>query len=476
MVARVDVAGKGAILSLFGHPEINAKGKGILLPALCHSHIHIDKCFLLDQCLPLQSGTFGEALKVTTTAKSRFPHMLDDVYARGKRLVVESVQCGVTSMRAHVEVDKIVHTGCLDVALRLKEEFRDMCEIQISGTFLLSCCQVILFTCIELLGKPTTVFAQDPLFDSKDAAVPGVNYDVLLEAARTSGVSSIGSAPYVEPSTAQALQNISLLLALALNHDLLVDFHLDYNINPTSEPLIYALLDSMKAHKWTSRSRKVTIGHGTRYSLFTSDDWTRLKAAIGDLPVAFVGLPQSDTYMMGKGGEDPALLPPRGTIPVPFVASHGLEVSLSINNIDNAFTPQGTVDPLGLCTLGVALYQDATPAACRTLLKCVSTSSKSAIGLDPNPADLLIKPGDAADFVLLHDNHSIQSAVLNPSYARTTIRGGLIVATRRVERWSASSSRSRHSLLRGTNWGVWVAACLTLSVWGCWRMKGALGR
>lgn len=40
-------------------------------------------------------------------------------------------------MRAHVEVDDIVRFTCLDAALRLKEEFKHICEVQISGMGLL---------------------------------------------------------------------------------------------------------------------------------------------------------------------------------------------------------------------------------------------------------------------------------------------------------------------------------------------------
>ena len=72
---------------------------------------------------------------MTAAAKARFPTSLDNLYERGKRLVIESVQYGVTSMRAHVEVDEIVNLQCLHVALRLKREFVDLCDIQVAGPF-----------------------------------------------------------------------------------------------------------------------------------------------------------------------------------------------------------------------------------------------------------------------------------------------------------------------------------------------------
>jgi hypothetical protein len=49
---------------------------------------------------------------------------------------------------------------------------------------------------------------------------------------------------------------------------------------------------------------------------------------------------------------------------------------MGVNNIENAFTPQGSLDPLSLCTFGVAIFQSATPADIRTLIVCL-TSKKT---------------------------------------------------------------------------------------------------
>ena len=116
---------------------------------LCHSHIHLDKCYILDQGEPLTKGCvfpdavcqqitdsdrrdFQEALRVTSDVKKRFRDSFDDLYSRGGRLVRESVACGVTSLRAHVEVDRIVEDVCVDVAVRLRREWANVCDINIS--------------------------------------------------------------------------------------------------------------------------------------------------------------------------------------------------------------------------------------------------------------------------------------------------------------------------------------------------------
>jgi hypothetical protein len=68
----------------------------------------------------------------------------------------------------------------------------------------------------------------------------------------------------------------------------------------------------------------------------------------------------------------------------------------------------------------------------RGLQEAVTIVAKRAAGEDLVPASLVPQVGDAADFVILHDNDSVQSAALSPCYARTTIKAGAVVARRQV--------------------------------------------
>ena len=71
--------------------------------------------------------------------------------------------------------------------------------------------------------------------------------------------------------------------------------------------------------------------------------------------------------MMGRG-IDPV---PRTTLNVTRLAKdYGIQVAMGVNNVQNAFTPQGSVDPLSLCPLGAAVFQSATQVDCEVLLVC----------------------------------------------------------------------------------------------------------
>ncbi|KAJ7288366.1 hypothetical protein C8J57DRAFT_1279966 [Mycena rebaudengoi] len=390
---------------------IDAK-RSLVLPSLCHSHIHLDKCFILDRC-ELVTGDFAEAMKVTNHAKALFDS--DDLYRRGYDLIRDSLECGVTSMRAHVEVDTTVQLLCLEVGLKLSDAFRGVCDVQVAA------------------------FAQEPLFSTARDTKPGPNYDLLVQAAQVPNIEVIGSAPYVEPTTAQSKSNITLILKLALKHRLHVDFHLDYNLDLDTEPLIYEVISEAKKLSWGPELR-ITVGHATRMQLFTPTEWQGLKSLIGDLPIIFVSLPQSDMYMLGRAHSHTPLGPPRSTLRITDIANnYGFEMAMSVNNAQNAFTPQGSMDPLSLCTLGIALFQSATLQDIATLIRAVTLTSKRAISLTDIHRDLAISKDDPADFVILHGTPDLQAAALNPSYERTTVRSGVVVARRRVSKWFAAA-------------------------------------
>jgi cytosine/adenosine deaminase-related metal-dependent hydrolase len=304
----------------------------LLAPSLCHAHIHLDKCFLLQDPkysdLQIENGDFGEAMDMTGRAKARFEE--DDLLRRGRQLIEESIRHGVTAMRAFVEVDGGVHLKCLDAGLQLKEEFQDRCEIQICA------------------------FAQLPLFSGADG---GEEVRKLMSvAALEEDVDALGSTPYVEQDLTKQKMNVRWISSLALTHRKFLDLHLDYFLEENKQPLIWSALDIFKDRNWVVRKGKqITLGHCTRLTKFNDGEWSSLKQCVDNLPISFVGLPTSDLFMM-RTAENV-----RGTLPVmDLIQKHGLDAAIAINNVGNAFTPYGNCDPLSVATLGVGLYQAGT--------------------------------------------------------------------------------------------------------------------
>ncbi|GIZ42764.1 hypothetical protein CKM354_000602100 [Cercospora kikuchii] len=381
----------GCIRNVVAHeddtPQANTvDGKGALLaPSLCHPHIHIDKAYLLSHPkythLQVEKGDFQEAMDLTGKAKAQFEN--DDLLERGQRLVDESVAAGVTHMRAFVEVDAGVHLKCLDAGIQLQQRAAEdaVCNIQICA------------------------FAQLPLFSPSAGDEEGaVIRDLMRQAAASPGVTVIGSTPYVENDREKMQRNVEWMIDLSIEHNAHLDFHLDYNLDQDVEPLVWFVVQSLKEKSWKDRTSNATIvlGHCTRLTLFSEAQWKKLAQTIKDaqLPISFVGLPSSDLFMM-RTGKHPEI---RGTLDVPrLIKEYDLNACIGVNNIGNAFTPQGTCDPLGLACQGVGIYQAGTTRDTEILYECVSTRARAAIGFgrrDVEEASLALKPGDKADLLL----------------------------------------------------------------------------
>lgn len=383
---------QGTISSITQHqpPSQDSTQFPLLLPSLTHPHIHLDKAFIHGapehaHLLPV-TGSFQEALSFTTQAKGQFA--LPALIKRGEWLLAESVASGVTAMRAFVEVDHAVQTTCLDAGGILKEKWKEACEIQI------------------------VCFAQDPIF----SGMYGEENRGLMEKgilARHTDV--IGTTPYVESDIHSAKRNIDWAIDRALHLGLHVDFHLDYNLDHNKEPLVWYVLKTLREKGWTRRfGKRVMLGHCSRLTLFSSDEWERLAREIreGDLPVSFVGLPTSDLYMAspppGKGvGARAPHEKQRGTLQVPeMIRKYALDAVMGVNNVGNAFTPWGSPDPLYLACLGVGVYQTGTQADAELLYECVSTRARASIGLPIRTSfgsGLTLKQGDRPDFLLFYN-------------------------------------------------------------------------
>lgn len=377
----------------------------LIAPSLCHAHIHLDKCFLLQDSkfsdLEIVDGDFKEAMALTTAAKKRFTR--SDLLRRGRQLIIESIQHGVTHMRAFVEVDRDVGMKCLDAGLQLKKEFSGRCEVQICA------------------------FAQLPIFSGDDNGEEVRRS--MQEASRKDGVDVLGSTPYVEDEESKERKKVEWLIDLALESGKLLDFHLDYHLDESKKACAWDVLDAVKAKNWLTKGGKnITLGNCTRLTHFTYAEWTQLKEVIADLPISFVGLPTSDLFMMRTEQRY------RGSLHVPdMIQKHKLQAAIAVNNIGNAFTPQGNCDPLAIASLGVGLYSAGTKADTELLYECVSTRAKQVIGL-PGPG-LAIKVGDPADFVIFEKSYTkirsrktISEVVYDPPAARITIKGGVITS------------------------------------------------
>ncbi|KAI1362365.1 hypothetical protein F5Y08DRAFT_341701 [Xylaria arbuscula] len=392
----------------------------LLLPPLCHPHIHLDKAYILtcnngtssyypdyaDLCP--RSGSFTEALTNTSQAKERYTH--DDLYLRGSQLIATSYTQGVTSMRAFVEIDHVTGLLPLRTAIQLKKDFAHLFEVQICA------------------------FAQDPIFSTAN----GEANRAFMEKAFnkfSSFIGALGTTPYVETSREASLANIEWAITTSLMYNLHLDFHLDYTLespSPSSQkPFTYSVVEMLLGRNWTQvadSSKTIALGHCTQLSMLDEAERKALAETViaSKLPIHFVGLPTSDIFMMGRpdSSDSSSHNRPRGTMHVPsMIKQLGLAACLGVNNVGNAFTPFGTGDPLQLASWAVGIYQAGTIEDAELLYDCVSIRARKAIGLEEEDAryGLVHEGRNLRGHLLLRNQQSIAELPGAPGQPRMTV-------------------------------------------------------
>src|SRR5258708_18393186 len=174
--------------------EIDAGGK-LVLPGFVDTHIHLDKACLLGRC-GHDHGTVSEAIAAVAAMKREFT--VDDIYARGARVIERAIVHGTTHMRTHVEIDPRIGLRGFETIKALKRDYAWAIDISIC------------------------VFPQEGLTSD-----PGTE-ELLVEALGDGG-NSIGGCPYMDTDPHA---HIEKLFDLAQQFDVDVDLHLAFHLDP----------------------------------------------------------------------------------------------------------------------------------------------------------------------------------------------------------------------------------------------------
>ena len=335
-------------------PQALLNGR-LVIPGFVETHIHLDKSCILDRCRSEQ-GTLEEAIAEVAAAKRAFTE--DDVYARASRTLEKAIGQGTMYMRTHVEVDPRVGLRSFNAIQRLKEDYRWAIDLQIC------------------------VFPQEGLTND-----PGTE-ELLIEACEN-GADLIGGCPYTDTDPNQQIQRI---FAIARRFDIDIDFHLDFDLDPSWMHLDEVCRQTEK-NGWADR---VAIGHVTKLSAIGSERLDIVGRRLKDAGVAVTVLPATDLFLMGRGHEHSI---PRGVAPVHRLARNGLTCSLATNNVLNPFTPFGDCSLVRMANLyaNVAgLGRASDIAGCFDMVTTLAARlmNRKEYGIAPGaPADIVVIDG-----------------------------------------------------------------------------------
>ena len=238
--------------------EIHLDGK-LVLSGFVDTHIHLDKACLLGRC-GHHHGSVGEAIKAVAAMKRDFT--VEDVYARGARVLERAILAGTTRMRTHVEIDPRIGLRGFEAIKALKRDYAWAIDLSVC------------------------VFPQEGLTND-----PGA--EELLVAALRDGGEVIGGCPYMDTDP---MAHLEKLFDLAQAFDVDVDLHLDFDLDPSWWHLDEVCRQAERRN-WQGR---VAIGHATKLSALPPAEFDAAAAKLARAGVAVTVLPATDLYLMGR--------------------------------------------------------------------------------------------------------------------------------------------------------------------------------
>lgn len=331
--------------------EADAAGR-LVLPGFVDTHIHLDKACLLGRCGHDHSSV-QEAIRAVAEMKRDFT--VEDVYARGRRVIERAVTFGTTRMRTHCEIDPRIGLRSFEAIKALKRDYAWALDLSICA------------------------FPQEGLTND-----PGA--DELLVAALRDGADLIGGCPYVDTDPNAQIER---LFDLAQEFDVDVDLHLDFDLDPSW----WHLEEVCRQTERRNYQGRVAIGHATKLSALPPERLKTTADRLGQAGVAVTVLPATDLYLMGRDATHNA---PRGLTVAHKLVESGVLCSVATNNVQNPFTPFGDASLLRMANL----YANAAHAGISDFDACLDLVTDLPARL-MNLRDYGIEIGKSADLVIL---------------------------------------------------------------------------
>jgi cytosine deaminase len=321
-------------------------------PGLIETHIHLDKSRIIERCAPQERSQLSPVKGVTPLKKSM---SVEDVRARAERTLEECIKHGTTRMRTQVEVDPGIGMRGFEGVQSLIADYRWAIDIEIC------------------------VFPQEGLI-----SYPGTE-ELLIEGLKR-GAKVIGGAPRYDSDQAGQIHRI---FELAREFDVDIDMHLD--VGPTPDALNIHLVREL-TEKYR-RGGRVVVGHMAKLSLMPPDAVAALARSLADTGIAVTVLPATDLFLMGRNRDHSVV---RGVADANLLLKHGVNCSLSSNNILNPATPYGDCSLVRMANLYANVVQIDRPQGLRECFGMLTDMSARLLNLKDygfavgHPADVVV--------------------------------------------------------------------------------------
>ncbi len=200
------------------------------------------------------------------------------------------------------------------------------------------------------------------------------------------GARAVGGAPRYDTD---GVTQISRIFELGREFDVEIDIHLD--VGPNADHLyVHQVCDLTEKYR---RGGRVVVGHMAKLSTMRPDALEKVARRMADVGVAVTVLPATDLYLMGRDQDHNVR---RGVADANLLVAHGVNCSLSTNNVLNPATPYGDCSLIRMANLHANVLQVRHPRELRECFAMLTERSARLLNLEDyglavgKPADVVV--------------------------------------------------------------------------------------
>ena len=364
-----------------GVPDaIDCAGK-LVLPTFIDAHVHLDKVLIRDE-LREHDGTLAGAIGAIHERKRRYT--AEDVRARARAVIEESVRLGTTRLRSHVDVDTIGGLTPLDGVLAAAADCAGIAEVQ------------------------TIAFPQEGLLRDPGAYA-------LMEAAVEAGADVVGGMPHWETDEPAQREHVRLCFELAERFDRDLDMHVD-ETDDGGVRTLEMVADEALARGFTGR---VCAGHVCSLAAADHEYAERVIEKCRRAEISIAANPVTNLVLQGRG--DRGLIR-RGTTRIGELRAAGVNVLFGQDCVNDGFYPFGRGSMLEVALISAHAAHLTTRADLDFALRAITDAPARAMRV----TDYGLRPGARADLQLLPAPSWSEALRLQPMPEKVWFRGRLV--------------------------------------------------
>ncbi len=377
--------------SVSGEEILDARGKLITQPFI-EPHIHLDAVLTAGEPRFNQSGTLFEGIQIWAERKSTVKVTKELIKDNARKVIRLQTGYGIQAVRTHVDVTD-PSLLALDALTELKEELRDLVDIQI------------------------VAFPQDGILSFP-------NGKELMEEALRRGADVIGAIPHYEYTRDMGVESLKFIVELAEKYNRLIDVHCDETDDEQSR-FLEVLANLAYA---TGLGSRVTASHTTAMHSYNNAYCYKLFNLLKKSQINFVSCPTESIHLQGRMDTYPKR---RGITRVKELTESGMIVALGQDSVCDPWYPIGTGNLLRILDMGLHVCQIMGYNEIQRSLDFITENSAKALSLEK---DYGIAEGKPARFILL-DAADDYDAVRFLSDVLYSYRDGRVLFTKKPAVW-----------------------------------------